>query len=374
MDLMLTFEDTLIVPKFSNINSRKDVSLDNGYSRLPVISSNMDTITSVEMAKAMKIGGGLACLHRFWSIEDNVTALEKSVSNGQLPWVSVGVGELEYKRAEALYEAGARCLILDVANGAQLQVVKQYKRIKETLIDAFVVVGNFATYESCADFWKELNKGAIPYYRNGKGELSVYGVDGFKIGIGSGANCITRIKTGIGIPQLAAIIDVCNGFKNHAHKPLIIADGGCQNSGAVAKALGAGADMVMLGSMLSGTEETPGKVVSALGSPLVSWNIENKSNSKAFEGQYKKYRGSASKESYKDQGKTQEYITEEGVSTLVPYKGPVANILQDIEGGLRSAFTYTGSRNLEEFHKNVEFVRITNAGIIESRAYSKNEP
>lgn len=375
----LTFDDVLIKPRFSTVASRKDVDLSSVLQfdgvktkktlRLPILSANMDTVTGTAMAIAMAKAGALGVLHRFWSIEENVKAFYAVCEHGAVA-VSVGVGQEEEVRAKTLYDQGARLFVLDVAHGAQQQVVEQYKYIKENLIDSFVIVGNFATGQSCLDFWAALNNGGISSFTRNKGkqdqEHIVYGVDAFKIGIGPGSACTTRIKTGIGIPQLSAILDVSDAFRNHLHKPVIIADGGMKTSGDIAKALAAGADCVMLGGMLAGTDETPGDVVDSDGRQLHKWeNVCYPINA------VKKYRGSASKESYTDQGKDASHRTAEGESFVVPYKGPVAQVLQDIEGGLRSAFTYVGAKNVRDFQEKAEFVRVTQAGRSESGAHGK---
>jgi len=375
----ITFDDVLIKPKFSKVVSRKDVNLSVqlklNYVKsiydmfLPIMSANMDTITGVDMAQTMHQLGGIGVLHRFCQIADNVSMYKDTTLNGRECAVAVGVGEQEQQRAKALYDAGARIFILDVAHGAQQQVVDQYKWLKENLIDIFCVVGNFASGESCGAFWAALNDGGIRYYTKGKGdnkEHIVYGVDAFKVGVGPGSACTTRIKTGVGVPQLSAIMDVANYFKKHVHKPLIIADGGMKTPGDIAKALAAGADMVMLGGMLAGTHETPGEVLYQ-GQKVSTWELPY-----AYPiGSYKKYRGSASKEAYIDQGKDASYRTAEGESFTVPYKGPVAQVLQDIEGGLRSAFTYVGAKNIKEFQEKAEFVKISTNSVKENGAHGK---
>lgn len=391
MKELLTFDDVLIKPKFSYLTSRKEVDLSTELKlnyvtpifklKLPILSANMDTVTGPTMAVAMAKSGGLGVLHRFLSIEDNVSAYKEVLSYKVDCAVSVGVGEQELERAKALYEAGARIFVLDVAHGAQLQVVAQYANIKEICIDSFVIVGNFATAESCAQFWAELNQGGVKYYRTKKGELHTYGVDAFKIGVGPGSACTTRIKTGCGVPQLSAVLEVANHFKDHVHRPLIICDGGMRTSGDIAKALAAGADLVMLGGMLAGTDETPGEVLGVYdegtwkydentGKPI-SASFDPNNPKLNYSKAHKKYRGSASKESYTDQGKDTAYRTAEGESFVVPYKGPVAQVLQEIEGGLRSAFTYVGARNVQDFQEKAEFVTISSNGTRENGAHGK---
>lgn len=366
----LTFDDVLIKPKFSYVKSRKDVefklelkndfNLSQAVLTLPVLSANMDTITGPAMAIALAKAGGLGVLHRFWDISDNVNSLKEVFKAGANCAVSVGIDDNELKRASKLYDAGARIIVLDVAHGAQKQTVEQYRFIKTYCRNAFVIVGNFATAESCLNFQKELD-----YYG--------YHVDGFKIGIGPGSACTTRIKTGCGVPQLGAILEIAQILKYHNQKSIIIADGGMRTSGDIAKALAAGADCVMLGGMLAGTEETP---------PVVRFLDEMKESAEAYpehkedylkgRPSYVKYRGSASKESYVDQGKEANHRTAEGESFTVPYKGPVAKVLQDIEGGLRSAFTYVGVNNIKDFQIETEFVRVTNNGLKESGAHGKS--
>ncbi|HXB10757.1 MAG TPA: IMP dehydrogenase, partial [Bacteroidia bacterium] len=270
---------------------------------------------------------------------------------------SVGLGVKELERAEALYAAEAAYLILDVAHGAQMQVVQQYKQLKELLPSVNLIVGNFATYNSIQTFSQHLG----------------YKPDMVKIGIGPGSACTTRVKTGVGYPQLTALLDC-----GRMGIPMI-ADGGCREIGDIAKALACKhVEMVMIGGMLAGTDETPGEVIFESVRP---WSIETQLLAQLVPPQnipmdggiekFKKYRGSASKESYTDQGKDASHRTAEGESFVIPYKGPVAQVLQDIEGGLRSAFTYVGAKNLTEFQNNAEFIKITNSGLMESGAHGK---
>jgi IMP dehydrogenase len=368
---LLTFDDVLIVPKFSTIGSRKDVSLSVTTStrvskdigaNFPVISSNMDTVTGPEMARAMLKYGGQACLHRFCSIEENVKMFIESElpvfddddDYRYRPMVSIGLGKDELDRAHALYFNCATRFVIDVAHGATMAVVRQVKALREIIKDnGAIIVGNFATRDSVQDFLRHVN---------GK-------IEGIKAGIGPGSMCTTRIKTGIGVPQLSAIMEISPYTKSLGIP--VIADGGLKTPGDCAKALGAGADLLMIGGMLAGTEESPGEFESH---PLSSnRNVDQLLKMGQKDLVVKKYRGSASKESYQVQGKEAFYRTAEGESTLVPYKGPVKDVLQDIEGGLRSALSYVGARNLEEFHKYVEFVRVSPATVRENGAHGKRD-
>jgi IMP dehydrogenase len=336
----LTFDDVLMVPNYCGFESRKEVSTSvklGPYDfSIPVISSNMDTITGSEMARRMCELGGLGILHRFCSIEDNVKmfkdAVEWSYHDAEYHChvgVSVGVNE-GMDRANALYAAGARIFCVDVAHGHSKLVNQMIKQLKE-LPDVFVIAGNVATYAG-ADY------------------LAGCGADAIKVGIGPGSVCTTRIKTGMGVPQLTAIMDCAK-----CSKP-IIADGGCRTPGDVAKALAAGARMVMLGGMLAGTDETPGEM-RQVGPPDIM---------------VKSFRGMASREAVEDFfGNMDDWKTAEGVAVEIPYKGPVEHVIKDVIGGLRSCMTYAGAATLEELTRRVEFVKITQAGRIESNAHIK---
>lgn len=354
-----TFDDVLIIPKFSTIKSRKDVDLSSSIKTksavhkfsLLVVSSNMDTVTGEDMAIAMINAGGVGCLHRFWSIEDNKQAVIKVMQATNIaPMVSVGLGEKELERAQVLYTTGADILVLDVAHGAQEQVVQQYIKLKDMLPDSFIIVGNFAGALAIYRFQESLEQLSNNKYKD---------VDAVKVGVGPSSICATREKTGCGVPQLYAIQECCR-----AHN-FVVADGGMKTPGCIAKALAAGAQLVMLGSMLAGTDETPGETFS--NSQLIT--VDAKGNI-ARADKYKVFRGSAAKSSYADQGKAQEYITAEGIETKVPCKGPVADVLADIAGGLRSSFTYVGAANLDEFQERSEFIKVTNNTLIENKTRS----
>lgn len=340
----ITFDDVLIVPRYSEINSRKevDVSADiNGLKLdLPVISANMDTVTEEDMCEAMHKSGGIGCYHRF-NIDTKVLPFEKC------PFISsIGVGSYSRYLTQKHYQQGQRYFCIDVAHGAQKQVANQFLWVKDKYPNAWIMVGNFASPNSVADFLNPLlDIGVMP--------------NAIKVGVGPGSACTTRIKTGVGYPQLSAISDIADLLDDSADVPKIVADGGIKTPGDIAKALACGADAVMLGGMLAGTDETPGEIM-----PGKPFNPEQVYS-------YKVYRGSASKESYEDQNK--DWSTAEGEAFTVPYKGPVENILKDIEGGLKSAFSYVGAKNLKEFQEKSEFIIVSTNSVKESRAHGKDQ-
>lgn len=350
-----TFDDILILPKFSKVGSRKDITLatdlGNGLSLdLPVISSNMASITGAEMVAAMAANGGLGILHRFCSIDENVKELVKAKRQtfralgfgeddegpasdpaflNKRIGVSVGISDTEKERAEALIGA-SNIVCVDVAHGAQQAVVDMVTWLREKYGDSiFLIVGNFATGQSIADFKQACKDGKKP--------------DIYKVGVGPGSVCTTRLKTGVGVPQISAIGDC-------ARIAPIIADGGIRFPGDIAKALAQGAKAVMLGGMLAATDETPGDI-----------HVYKTLDGKILD-QYKTkvYEGSALG------GYGNGWKTSEGAKTHIACKGPVGPILKDIEGGLRSSFSYVGALNLKEFQSKAELVLVSSASITEN--------
>jgi IMP dehydrogenase len=359
----LSFDDILIEPMFSTIKSRKDVNTNSFGLKVPVISSNMDTVTGPDMCSAMADAGGVGCLHRFSSIEDNIKMYRKALlTSNQLikqdddsetwgckkPWVSIGLGSTEFERAKALYNEGADTFVIDVAHGASMEVVNQFVELCKLVgeNENKIIVGNFATAQSIKDF----------IYHAG------FEPDAVKVGIGGGSACLTRVVTGCGAPTLGSILDCAN-----VSIP-IIADGGIRNSGDFAKAIAAGASAVMVGRLFAGCDESPGEVVS-----LPQFN--SATAAMMFESEikhFKKYRGSASAESYAVQNKISEWRTAEGDSYLIPHTGPVKGVMQQLEAGLRSAMSYVGTDNIADFQLFSQFIRITNSGAKENGAHGKN--
>lgn len=331
----LTFDDVLLIPKFSIIKSRKDIDLSvqvgsnlnklNFKLDIPIVSANMLNVTEVEMANALSKMGGLPILHRFCTIQENVEMFEKCEYKEKTA-CSLGVNESEMDRANSLYKAGCRIFCVDVAHGHHENCNSMVEWLTETFDDSIIIAGNVAT-----------GLGAVA--------LAYAGADVIKVGVGSGSICSTRINTGNGMPQLTALSMVRSAldvFKaKEGWKPEIIADGGLRNGGDVTKAL-CFADMVMLGSVLAGTNEAPGKVVKIDG-VLV-----------------KTYEGSSTHKT--------SYI--EGIKAHVPLKGPVETVITNLLEGVRSGLSYQGVNNLQALKKSPQFVKISNAGLTESKPHT----
>lgn len=324
----ITFDDVLLVPSYNHHESRRVVDttsvdrLGKLSLSLPVISSNMDTITESTMANFMSSKGGMGALHRFMTIEDNIKDFKNC--NGKV-FVSIGCTDAELQRAEALRDAGADYFCVDVAHAHAKYVGKTLKSLRKLLADRCIMAGNVATYAG-ADY------------------LASCGADIIKAGIGGGSVCSTRIKTGFGVPMLTCIQDCSRSDRS------IVADGGIKTSGDIVKALAFGADFVMIGGMLAGTSPTPGEF------------IEKEDGSKV-----KRYRGMASQEAQEAfMGPMHEWKTAEGVATEVAYKDNPDAIIADIIGGLRSGLTYAGADTISELHRKLNYVVVTQAGRIES--------
>ena len=249
------------------------------------------------------------------------------------------VGDAGYDRAIALISAGADAIVIDTAHGHSSKVIEQVKRLKENYPDAQIIAGNIATEAAAL-------------------ALIEAGADAIKVGIGPGSICTTRIVAGVGVPQLTAIIDACKAAKK-ANVP-VIADGGIKYSGDMAKALAAGAECAMVGSLLAGAEETPGEVFLYQGRSYKSYRGMGSVSAMA--------RGSADRYFQKEVNDTMKLVPE-GIEGRIAYKGPVAPILHQLLGGIRATMGYTGSHTIHDLHKNAEFVKITGAGLRESHVH-----
>lgn len=324
----ITFDDVLLIPSYNHHESRRIVDISSRDRlgklelKLPVMSSNMDTITESKMANFMHSKGGIGVLHRFLSVEDNIREFHACLGP---VFVSIGCTPAEIERAQALRDAGADYFCVDVAHAHAKYVGKTLKTLRQLLKDRCIMAGNVATYAG-ADY------------------LASCGADIIKTGIGGGSVCSTRIKTGFGVPMLTSIQDCARADRS------IVADGGIRTSGDIVKALAFGADFVMIGGMLAGTEPTPGEVIT-----------------KADGSRVKRYRGMASQEAQENfLGQMHEWKTAEGVATEVAYKENQEAIIADIVGGLRSGLTYAGADNISELQRKLNYVLVTQAGRIES--------
>jgi len=332
----LTFDDVLLAPSKSEIRSRKDPNLETRLTKtktiqIPFVSANMDTITEAPMALAMQELGGLGILHRFMNVPQQVEEVVKVRESGaKIISASVGVGEESKERARALVKAGVNLLTIDIAHGHSVQMLEMMKWLKDTFPSVELIVGNMAMPEAAR-------------------ELIEAGADSIKVGIGPGSMCTTRIITGCGIPQLTAIA-LCVEVAREYKVP-VIADGGLRTSGDVMKALCAGADLVMVGSLLSGTLETPGEIVHGR----------------------KAYRGMASRKAQDSwRGGIPEGMAPEGESTTVAIKGHARDVILELCGGIRSGMSYINAQTIAEIPEKARFIEMSSNGIRESKAHGLN--
>jgi len=329
----LTFDDVLVVPQKSNVLSRKDPDLTSKITKklsrpLPIISSNMDTVTEGEMARTMSKIGGMGIIHRFISADDQVHEIGVAKeTDDPIIAASIGVGEAAKERAQILVDAGVEILTIDVAHGHSIQMLKITEWVKKTFPKIEVIAGNVATPEAVKD-------------------LADAGADAIKVGIGPGSMCTTRVITGCGIPQLTAI-SMC-ALEAEKHNVPIIADGGLKSSGDIFKAFCAGADSVMVGSLLAGTLETPGRV----------------RNGK------KLYRGMASRSAQDSwRGGVTQGMAPEGESHMIPVKGHAHDVIHELSGGVKSGMSYINATTFSEIKENARFIRMSPSGFRESVAH-----
>ena len=328
-DLKLDFRDVLIRPKRSTLASRSEVELKREYqfknsgkswSGIPIIAANMDHTGTLQMAEVLAEHQLLTALDKFISIEDLQGMEDK-------PWarscfISSGSSDRDFERLQILEESTPSDFIcLDVANGYSQKFVDFVYKVRTAFPHKTIMAGNVVTGEMVE-------------------ELIISGADIIKIGIGPGSVCTTRIKTGVGYPQLSAIIECADAA--HGLAGLVCADGGCTSPGDVAKAFAAGADFVMLGGMFAGHDECGGEIVEV--------------NGKRFKQFYGMSSGEAMQ---KHHGKVVDYRACEGKAVHVPYRGPVFETVLDVLGGLRSTCTYVGAQRLKELSKRASFIRVS---------------
>jgi len=336
MSEAITYDDVLLVPSYNHWESRKvvDTSMTDRTGKLhlalPVMTANMDTVTETAMADFIGAKGGIGVIHRFMPIEDNLAVFKACRTKA---FVSIGCSPGDLKRAEALRDAGADLFCIDVAHAHARYVGKTLKKVRAMLgKSACIMAGNVATYAG-ADYLASLSADIV------------------KVGIGGGAVCTTRIKTGFGVPNLTAIRNCARVDRS------VVADGGIRSPGDIVKALAFGADFVMIGSMLAGTRPTPGPVVT-------------RNNERCETVRVKTYRGMASSEvqdAY--HGGMADWKTAEGIAVEVAYREDEDTIVGDIIGGLRSGLTYGGAATIHELQRKLDYIRITPAGRQESQAH-----
>ena len=400
MKTYLTYDDVNIVPKYSELESRKDVKLNTRFTKnteltIPIVSSPMDTITEEKMAVEMMDWGGVGIIHRFMDIDKQARMMkslhyewdryfmplsgnnneeERTIDKEWDEWwnsikhwnhpptksdwkvmkerfwwadnmikdddvwrkrprcAAIGVTGDYKERAQELVKNGCNVLLIDVAHGHHVLVKNVIEELRNEFgKDVEIIGGSIATKEAAK-------------------ELCEWGVDGLRVGIGNGSLCETRIRTGVGIPQFSALLDICS-ITDDYNVP-VIADGGIRYVGDICKGLGCGADSVMLGSLLAGTKETPGDITK-----VGEWPNERL---------YKKYRGSASIDFKGDRGESRNI---EGNSKIIPYKGKVKRIISDIRDGISSSCSYVGARDILDFQSKCEFVQVTQAGVVEAKPH-----
>lgn len=334
----LCFDDILMVPQHSEINSRSDVDLSMKIGSdmvlgFPVIASPMDTVCELDMAVTIAKHGGLGIIHRFMPISEQVSQVLSAVHEYNVGvGVAIGAKGDYLKDAEKLVDAGASVILIDTANGHSQYAIQAVKNLRMMFKDIHIMAGNVSTYQG----FKALAKA---------------GANSIRVGIGGGSACTTRMVSGHGVPTLASVMEISTmKDKSKYSNVAIIADGGIRTPGDMVKAFAAGADAVMLGSMLSGTEETPGSIM-----------IDET-------GKYKSFRGMASAEA--NIGK--DIAVAEGISTKVAYKGSVSDIFKNIRGGLGSGCSYSGVHRLKDLCNDAMYIEVSSLSVSESKPHALN--
>ena len=340
----LTFDDVLLLPRYSSIlpaTTNISLHLTNKITlKVPFISSAMDTVTESKMAIAIAKEGGLGIIHRNLDIKNQSREIKKVKNKKYLVGAAIGTNKEDFDRARSLVTHGVDLIVIDTAHGHSEKVLRTLTNIKKIIKKVPICVGNIATGEAAKKLYNS-------------------GADIIKVGIGPGSICTTRMVAGVGVPQISAIMEVKKALNKKKIK--IISDGGIKFSGDITKALAAGADAIMMGSIFAGTEESPGK--------------KFKFNGKI----YKQYRGMGSigamsagsanryfQKNFKDKSK----FVPEGVEGRVEYKGKISKIIYQLQGGLRPSMGYIGAKNLKDINKKAKFVKITKAGFYESMVHS----
>ncbi len=340
----LTFDDVTLIPQYSSILPTEAITncklSKNLNLKIPLLSSAMDTVTESKMSLALAKMGGIGVIHRNLSIEKQVNEVQKVKKKKFLVGAAIGVNDRDLERAEELARIKTDLIVIDTAHGHTKKVLAMIKKIKKKIKSSTLCVGNIATGKA-ARF------------------LADNGVDIVKVGIGPGSICTTRLVAGIGVPQLSAVIDVKRSLKNYKTK--IISDGGIKFSGDLAKAITAGADAIMIGSLFSGTKESPGKIIRYKGKMYK--NFRGMGSVGAMNA------GSADRYYQKKNKDIKKYVPE-GVEGLVKYKGSVEKIIFNLIGGLKSSMGYLGAKKIKDLQEKGEFLKISKAGFYESMVHN----
>lgn len=351
-----TFDDLLLVPSYSEvvpIQVKLDTKLTKKISlAIPVLSAAMDTVTESTMAIALAKLGGLGIIHKNMSIEDQVKEIQlvKSATFNETDatkdelgrlrvGAAVGVSKNTLERIDALVSAGVDIIAVDSAHGHSKGVIETIKSIRQKYPELDIIGGNIVTAQAAID-------------------LIYAGATCLKVGVGPGSICTTRVVAGVGVPQLSAINDVYSVAKQY--KVGIIADGGIKLSGDIPKALAAGADCVMMGSLLAGCSESPGEVFEKDGLKYKTY-IGMGSLTAMQRGSSDRYFQGGVKELNK--------LVPEGIEACVPYKGPIHDVIYQMMGGLRSGMGYCGCKTIEDMKLYARFMKITHAGLKESHPH-----
>jgi len=347
--LGLTYDDVLLLPDASNVVP-SEVATATQLTRnirlsVPLVSSAMDTVTESAMAIAMAKAGGIGIIHRNLAVEEQVTHVKLVKGASLLVGAAVGVGDDGFDRAQALIDAGVDVVVVDTAHGHHRAVLDAIERIKKAFPDQEVIGGNVAT-------------------RAGAQALINAGADAVKVGVGPGSICTTRVVAGVGVPQITAIMEAAKACLK-SDVPLI-ADGGLQYSGDIAKAIVAGADSVMLGSLLAGCDESPGELIEIDGRKYKSYRGMGSLGAMQSRGEKKSY----SKDRYmQDDVLAEDKLVPEGIEGKVPHRGSVGEVVHQLVGGLRSGMGYAGAPDISHLKRDGRLVQITYAGLQESHPH-----
>jgi IMP dehydrogenase len=321
----LSYGDVLLVPKRSPVDSRSDVDLSTTLTPsveldTPLVSAAMDTVTESDLAIELGRSGGFGVLHRFLTPEEQAAQVTQVKDAGERVGAAVGIDEDYVARGAAVIEAGVDALVVDVAHGHLERTLEAVETLAGEFPDTDLLAGNVATPAGVED-------------------LAAAGADCVKVGIGPGSHCTTRKVAGAGVPQLTAVDDCATAAEEAG--VTVCADGGIRTSGDAVKALMAGADTVMLGSLFAGTEEAPGAVVAVDGT------------------RYKRSRGMATTAAAAErEDKRNDVSADEGVEALTPYKGPLADVAEEFCAGIRSGLSYCGGHTIPEAREDAEFIRV----------------